>query len=528
MLEVYWLALRPIDALGPHTWLAHLTGLAVVAVDLRGGGAGSGWSRSRPGAGCGGCCRGCPVGPVGPVPCRSCAAGPDLDPTLARARPRLPGRRLPRRGTGRTRRRRGPRRPPRPGCRRPRHRLPGRPAARRRRCRPGRPSRTGPGRAAGCSSRSTGPRHATPARPPRGPAARGDGGGRGSPGGAPDRHLRGGRVPAGGLPAHRRLSRARVGPVRALRVHELTGPDGLRWDTVPEPDARGAGRGARGRRRVRGHAAHPGSLPGPPGAAVRARPGGLRGGAGPPGRLRSAGRPAGGRPPDGRRLRRDRLLDPHLVAPRPPGAGSRAGGGDGGQPPDRARGAGPPGPAAARGSGCWCTAPAAGWAAPPCRSPRRWAGGCWPWPGRRSGASWPRRPARTPCTVRTSGSPRCARGGGVDVVVDPVGGEVFEQSVRCLAPEGRLLTVGFTSGVIPAAAANRLLLRNAGVLGAAWRELVELEPRCSRHRGRARRAGRRRTAAAGRRPLRAGRRGRGAARHRAPGGGRQGGAGRER
>lgn len=62
--------------------------------------------------------------------------------------------------------------------------------------------------------------------------------------------------------------------------------------------------------------------------------------------------------------------------------------------------------------------------------------------------------------------------GGADVIVDPVGGEVFEQSVRCLAPEGRLLTVGFASGTIPRAAANRLLLRNTGVLGAAWRELL--------------------------------------------------------
>ena len=66
--------------------------------------------------------------------------------------------------------------------------------------------------------------------------------------------------------------------------------------------------------------------------------------------------------------------------------------------------------------------------------------------------------------------------GGVDVVVDPVGGTVFEQSVRCLASEGRLVTVGFTSGTIPAAAANRLLLRNAGVLGCAWRELLDVVP----------------------------------------------------
>jgi NADPH2:quinone reductase len=68
------------------------------------------------------------------------------------------------------------------------------------------------------------------------------------------------------------------------------------------------------------------------------------------------------------------------------------------------------------------------------------------------------------------------RAGGVDLIVDPVGGTVFEQSVRCLRPEGRLVTVGFTSGTIPAAAANRLLLRNADVVGAAWRELLDVDP----------------------------------------------------
>jgi NADPH2:quinone reductase len=66
--------------------------------------------------------------------------------------------------------------------------------------------------------------------------------------------------------------------------------------------------------------------------------------------------------------------------------------------------------------------------------------------------------------------------GGADVIVDPVGGAVFEQSVRCLAPEGRLITVGFACGTIPHAAANRLLLRNAAVVGAAWRELLALHP----------------------------------------------------
>lgn len=63
--------------------------------------------------------------------------------------------------------------------------------------------------------------------------------------------------------------------------------------------------------------------------------------------------------------------------------------------------------------------------------------------------------------------------GRVDVIVDPVGGERFEQSVRCLAREGRLVVVGFTSGQIPQAAANRLLLANAAVVGSGWREFLE-------------------------------------------------------
>jgi len=63
--------------------------------------------------------------------------------------------------------------------------------------------------------------------------------------------------------------------------------------------------------------------------------------------------------------------------------------------------------------------------------------------------------------------------GGADVIVDPVGGDVFDQSVRCIAPEGRLLTMGYASGRIPTAPANRLLLRNAGVLGVNWLALLE-------------------------------------------------------
>jgi NADPH:quinone reductase len=59
-------------------------------------------------------------------------------------------------------------------------------------------------------------------------------------------------------------------------------------------------------------------------------------------------------------------------------------------------------------------------------------------------------------------------GRGADVIVDPVGGDRFDESLRCLAPAGRLVVVGFTEGRIPTVAVNRLLLRNISVVGAAW------------------------------------------------------------
>ncbi len=59
-------------------------------------------------------------------------------------------------------------------------------------------------------------------------------------------------------------------------------------------------------------------------------------------------------------------------------------------------------------------------------------------------------------------------GRGVDVVVDPVGGERFTDSLRALAPEGRLLVLGFTAGAIPEVKVNRLLLNNIDVVGVAW------------------------------------------------------------
>ena len=54
---------------------------------------------------------------------------------------------------------------------------------------------------------------------------------------------------------------------------------------------------------------------------------------------------------------------------------------------------------------------------------------------------------------------------GVNAVYDPVGGEVFAQSLRCLAPEGRIMPVGFAGGTIQQIPANILLVKNATVCG---------------------------------------------------------------
>ncbi len=56
-------------------------------------------------------------------------------------------------------------------------------------------------------------------------------------------------------------------------------------------------------------------------------------------------------------------------------------------------------------------------------------------------------------------------GSGVDSVLDPVGGELFTQSLRCLKPEGRILPIGFASGKIPEVPANILLVKNISVCG---------------------------------------------------------------
>jgi NADPH2:quinone reductase len=68
-------------------------------------------------------------------------------------------------------------------------------------------------------------------------------------------------------------------------------------------------------------------------------------------------------------------------------------------------------------------------------------------------------------------------GRGVDIVVDPVGGDAFDDAIRVLATEGRLLVLGFASGGgIPTVKVNRLLLRNVSVVGVGLGEFINRTP----------------------------------------------------
>jgi NADPH2:quinone reductase len=75
-----------------------------------------------------------------------------------------------------------------------------------------------------------------------------------------------------------------------------------------------------------------------------------------------------------------------------------------------------------------------------------------------------------------SGVKRLTGERGVDIVFDTVGGERFLDSVRALASGGRLLVVGFAGGSIPEIKVNRLLLKNASVVGVAWAEYIRSDP----------------------------------------------------
>jgi NADPH2:quinone reductase len=74
-------------------------------------------------------------------------------------------------------------------------------------------------------------------------------------------------------------------------------------------------------------------------------------------------------------------------------------------------------------------------------------------------------------------------GGGVDVVLDPVGGDRFLDSLRALGEGGRLVVVGFTGGSIPEVKVNRLLLNNTEIVGAGWGAYVMPKPDLNREIG---------------------------------------------
>ncbi|HEY2141493.1 MAG TPA: NADPH:quinone oxidoreductase family protein [Solirubrobacteraceae bacterium] len=73
--------------------------------------------------------------------------------------------------------------------------------------------------------------------------------------------------------------------------------------------------------------------------------------------------------------------------------------------------------------------------------------------------------------------------GGVDLVLDPVGGDRFTDSLRSLREDGRLVVVGFTGGSIPEVRVNRLLLGNTEVVGAGWGAYVMGKPAINREIG---------------------------------------------
>lgn len=71
-------------------------------------------------------------------------------------------------------------------------------------------------------------------------------------------------------------------------------------------------------------------------------------------------------------------------------------------------------------------------------------------------------------------------GHGVDVIVDPVGGDVYDQALKILAWEGRAVIIGFAGGTIQRIAANRLLLKNASAVGAVWGGYLSRDPEQAR------------------------------------------------
>ncbi len=67
-------------------------------------------------------------------------------------------------------------------------------------------------------------------------------------------------------------------------------------------------------------------------------------------------------------------------------------------------------------------------------------------------------------------------GSGVDVIFDPVGGDLFDQCTRCINWNGRILVVGFASGIIPKYPVNLALLKGCEIVGVFWGEFRKREP----------------------------------------------------
>jgi NADPH2:quinone reductase len=78
---------------------------------------------------------------------------------------------------------------------------------------------------------------------------------------------------------------------------------------------------------------------------------------------------------------------------------------------------------------------------------------------------------------------QATEGKGADVVYDPVGGDMFDRSTKCVAFEGRIVVVGFTSGRMPTVATNHVLIKNYSVVGLHWglyrQRAPQLIPQCT-------------------------------------------------
>jgi NADPH2:quinone reductase len=74
---------------------------------------------------------------------------------------------------------------------------------------------------------------------------------------------------------------------------------------------------------------------------------------------------------------------------------------------------------------------------------------------------------------------RLTGGQGVDVVMDPVGGDYAEQALRSMAWRGRYLVVGFTDGQIPRLPLNLVLLKGCAIVGVFWGDFIQREPQAA-------------------------------------------------